>query len=768
VGTAELISDRWQTLRRNPVTWIAAGAFMVTLFPYVFPVLSPGALEYFADWYADFPLMLTAIVAFQYRRSRMARPTERRFWDLWTAAFVCWLIVRVFYAVTPMEYIQWWFDLVVDSLYLLFYLCIVLALELRPDRPVQRSLSTMRRWIEAAGAAAFLLALLLYYAIIPGILSPDAYWTWVPSLALYVTLDAVILLRLLYVRHDCGSPLWRSIYGWLAAATALWLVADLLEVLTYAEFVPLSASGTRWDLIWYAPFVPVILAALLPEQPFEAEPSGDDTFIEGPEPRRGRGSMLVLYAVLLPTLHFTFYGIGLGDPESHGPREILLLLAAVILGGLVLSWQRLLQWENRRLDAERKLNEERRLETVRRLERERAEKELVSEQRALEAQLQQAQKMEAVGQLSGGMAHDFNNVLTVIMANADLVDAALPGECRRQRSDLHELREAARRGAAMVKRLLGFSRRAMLAPRPVNLPGLVDEILVALRHLIPETIIIEFSAEQHAQSVLADPGAVEQILINLATNARDAMPEGGTLTVDVSPARLDERHRAIHGWGDPGDYVCLSVRDRGCGMNEETRARVFEPFFTTKQPGEGTGLGMAMVYGLVKQHRGFADVESTPGQGTTVRIYFPAGGEFAMEVGLDGLEGALPRGTETILLVEDEVGIRRAAERALDLYGYKVIVAGDGVEGLRLFEESAGEIALVISDVVMPKMNGHDLYKAIRERSPATKCILMSGYADRGRLQAGEIGAAIPMIAKPWALGELLRQVRGALDGGGS
>ena len=232
--------------------------------------------------------------------------------------------------------------------------------------------------------------------------------------------------------------------------------------------------------------------------------------------------------------------------------------------------------------------------------------------------------------------------------------------------------------------------------------------------------------------------------------------------------KSDERHRAIHGWGDPGDYVCLSVRDRGCGMNDETRARVFEPFFTTKQPGEGTGLGMAMVYGLVKQHRGFADVESTPGQGTTVRIYFPAGEELAMEVGLDGLEGALPRGTEKILLVEDDVGIRRAAERALDLYGYKVIVAGDGAEGLRLFEESAGEIALVISDVVMPKMNGHDLYKAIRERSPATKCILMSGYADRGRLQAGEIGAAIPMIAKPWALGELLRQVRDALDGGGS
>ena len=767
MGIAEPILDRWQTLRRNPVTWIAAAAFTVTLFPYVFPVLSPGALEYFADWYADFPLILTAIVAFQYRRSRMARLTERRFWDLWTAAFVCWLIVRVFYAATPFEYILWWFDLVVDSLYLLFYLCIVLALELRPDRPARTSLSTMRRWIEAAGAAVFLCALLVYYAIIPGMLSPDAYWTWVPSLALYVTLDAVVLLTLLFVRHDCGSPTWRSIYGWLAVAAALWLVADGLEVLTYAEIVPLYRSGVRWDLIWYAPFVPVILAALLREHPFEAEP-GVDTFVEGPEPRRGRGSVLVLYAVLLPTLHFTYYGIGLGDPESHGAREILLLVAAVILGGLVLSWQRLLQWENRRLEAERRLNEERRLETVRRLERERAEKELLSEQRTLEAQLQQAQKMEAVGQLSGGMAHDFNNILTVIMANADLVDAALPTECHGQRSDLQELREAARRGSAMVKRLLGFSRQALLSPRPVNLSELVDELLVTLRRLIPETITIEFTAEPLTQAVVADPGAVEQILINLATNARDAMPEGGTLTVGVRPAHLDERHRVIHGWGEPGDYLCLSVRDVGTGMSDETRGRVFEPFFTTKQPGEGTGLGMAMIYGLIKQHRGFVGVESAPGEGTTVRIYFPVAGELGTEVALDGTEGTLPRGTETILLVEDEAGIRRSAERALALFGYEVIVACDGDEGLQLFEEAEDEIGLVISDVVMPRMNGHELYEAVRQRSPATAFILISGYADRGRLQAGEIGAAIPLIAKPWALHELLQRVREALDGGGS
>lgn len=764
MGTAEFISDRWQTLRRNPVTWIAAGAFTVTLIPYVLPVLSLGALEYFADWYADFPLILTAIAAFQYRRSRMARLTERRFWDLWTAAFVCWLIVRVFYAVTPIEYIQWWFDLVVDSLYLLFYLCIVLALELRPDRSVRRSLSTMRRWIEAAGAAAFLLALLLYYAIIPGIMSPDAYWTWVPSLVLYVTLDAVVLLRLLYLRHDCGTPPWRSIYGWLVAAMVLWLVADVLEVLTYAEIVPLSRSGTRWDLIWYAPFVPVILAALLREHPFEAEPGGDDTFVEGPEPRRGRGSVLVLYAVLLPTLHFTFYGIGLGDPESHGPRELLLVVAAMILGGLVLSWQRLLQWENRRLDAERRLNEQRRLETARRLERERAEKQRTAEQRTLEAQLQQAQKMEAVGQLTGGMAHDFNNILTVIMANADLIDVGLPPECESQRWELKELRAAARRGSAMIKRLLGFSRQAPLAPRPVNLPELVEGFLDTLRRLIPETIIIGLTAEEGVGTVIADPGAVEQILVNLVTNARDAMPDGGSLPIEVATASLDERHREIHGWDDPGDYLCLSVRDDGCGMNEETKARVFEPFFTTKQPGEGTGLGMAMVYGLVKQQGGFAEVESEVGAGTTVRIYFPVAGEHSQTAAIEGGNDELRGGTETILLVEDEAPIRRATKLALERFGYTVLAASDGEEALRMFDERRSEISLVLSDVVMPKMNGRDLHRAIRDRGAETGCIFMSGYAEAGQPRTGEVDPAVPMIAKPWTLGELLHRVRDALD----
>ncbi|NIM51475.1 MAG: response regulator [Gemmatimonadales bacterium] len=764
MGTPELASDRWQTLRRNPVTWIAGGAFAVVLVPYVIPILPPSVLAYFAEYYADFPLLLASVAAFQYRRGAIARHAERRFWDLWTLAFGCWLVVRVMYASVPLEYLVWWLDLVVDALYLLFYLCIVLALELRPDRPAPASLGTMRRRVEALGACVFLFALMFYFAIIPGMLSYEAYWTWVPSMLLYVTLDVFVVGRLLYLRHDARSKRWRTIYGLMALTVAMWALTDAYETLTYAEVATLlQPAGGPWDLVWYLPFVPITLAALLRSHEFPHTTPNQDAFAEGPEPHRGRGTMLLVYTGLLPAIHFLLYSTGIGDAGSRGPREVMALVAVIVLAGIALGWQRLLQWENRRLEAERQLNEQRRMETVRRFERERAEKERISEQRALEAQLQQAQKMEAVGQLSGGMAHDFNNILTVIMAHADLVDAALPPECFDQRSDLQELRAAARRGSVMVKRLLGFSRRALLSLRSVSLPELVESFLTTLRRLIPESIVIRYSAAEPVEPVLADPGAVEQIIVNLATNARDAMPDGGTLTVDVRAESLDERHRAVHGWGDPGDYVCLSVRDEGVGMDEETRRRVFEPFFTTKQPGEGTGLGMAMIYGLVKQHRGFAEVQSELGVGTVVKIYFPVAGARAGAAALEAPEGRLQGGSETVLLVEDEEPIRKATERVLTQYGYRVMAAADGDEALRIFESSEDEIDLVISDVVMPKMNGPDLYRAIRERKPAAKCILISGYADPARPRDQD-ESAVPLLAKPWTLGELLHQVRRTLD----
>ena len=235
--TAELLTDRWQTVRRNPVTWFAGAAAAVVLVPYLVPLLPQSSLEYFATWYADFPLILAAMAAFQYQRGAIALRVERRYWDLWTAAFGCWLLVRMLYAFVPVAWLTWWLDLVVDALYLMFYLCIILALELRPDRPAPPSLSTFRRRLETAGATVFLFGLLLYFAIIPGMLSYERYWTWVPSMLLYVTLDVLVVARLLHLRHDARSERWRAIYGLTALTALLWIVTDGLEALQYAAVI---------------------------------------------------------------------------------------------------------------------------------------------------------------------------------------------------------------------------------------------------------------------------------------------------------------------------------------------------------------------------------------------------------------------------------------------------------------------------------------------------------------------------------------------------
>ena len=394
----------------------------------------------------------------------------------------------------------------------------------------------------------------------------------------------------------------------------------------------------------------------------------------------------------------------------------------------------------------------------------------VTEQRTLERALQQAQKMETIGRLTSGIAHDFNNLLTVILAQSNLIAKALPAEPGRElRRDLDELTDAARRGAELVHRLLGFSRHETLDLLPLSVPEWVQEELHTLRRLLPATIEVQCDAEPAAGVVEADAGALEQILLNLATNARDAMPRGGTLHLDVRRTRLDAEDRPLHAWVEPGSYVCIAVSDTGAGMDAKTQARVFEPFFTTKPAGVGTGLGMAMVYGLVKQHKGFVHLYSEMGQGTTVKIYLllaleepvPGGARAA------GAEEMLPGGTEAILLVEDDLHLRTVAQRLFEKVGYRVIAAADGAEGLAEYRARAAEIDLVITDMVMPKTSGVQLYEAIRGeagRGKGVKVLFTSGYPapDFRESLAGDPDVAF--VTKPWTASELLRQIRSLLE----
>jgi two-component system, cell cycle sensor histidine kinase and response regulator CckA len=389
----------------------------------------------------------------------------------------------------------------------------------------------------------------------------------------------------------------------------------------------------------------------------------------------------------------------------------------------------------------------------------------ITARRVLEEQLRQSQKIEALGQLTGGIAHDFNNLLTIILANAELVRKTLGPEHPNEHADLRDLISAALRGRVMIKELLGFARRSNLDLEALDLNDVVSTLSGMLRRIVPADIEIVVAAAEDAPEFRADLHAVEQIVFNLATNARDAMPGGGVLRIDTRRAVPTEEQRVAAGAKAAPAWACLAVEDTGVGMDEATRQHIFEPFFTTKASGKGTGLGMATVHGLVKQHGGVIDVDSAPGRGTRIKVYFPAVAAGAPVAG-DALEGGrtVHGGTETILVVEDEGDLRRVAKRILEQAGYQVLTAADGQEALEVLRQPPGPIHLVLSDLVMPRLGGRGLYDVVRREGNTTPFLFASGYSpgdDRGSLPP-DLG--VPLLYKPWTHDDVLTRVREILD----
>jgi two-component system cell cycle sensor histidine kinase/response regulator CckA len=387
----------------------------------------------------------------------------------------------------------------------------------------------------------------------------------------------------------------------------------------------------------------------------------------------------------------------------------------------------------------------------------------VTERRATEVQLRQSQKMEAVGQLTGGIAHDFNNLLTVIGSNAELVARTLPPGSEAA-EDIAELRSAVTRGATMIGQLLKFSRQGMVARRTLNLGDAFSGMTQMLRRLLPESVRLTTAADPEPLMVSADPGALEQIVMNLCTNARDALPDGGSIRIACSVTVIDPGYNATQPWVRPGAYACVEVTDNGHGMDEATRLRVFEPFFTTKPAGAGTGLGMAMVYGLMKEHDGLVNVYSEPGKGTVVRLYFPIVSATTDDGDSPSAAVNARGGTETILLVEDDAAIRRASRRALEGRGYSVLDASDGEIALEILRSADHQIALVISDLVMPNLGGRQLAEAMRAGGLDIPILIMSGYADTPTYRNADLPVGVEFLHKPWTLGDLFVKVRTLLD----
>ena len=388
----------------------------------------------------------------------------------------------------------------------------------------------------------------------------------------------------------------------------------------------------------------------------------------------------------------------------------------------------------------------------------------LTERRRLEAQLRQSQKMEAIGNLAGGIAHDFNNLLTIIIGHTHLQLQRL-GPNHHEREEWELIRETADRGAALIRQLLVFSRQQVVQPVVLDLNSVVEGIGGLLQRLLGEHIELVLAPAPDLGRVRADPGHVEQVIVNLAVNARDAMPDGGRLTIETANVELDAEYARRHVGARIGPHAMLAVSDTGVGMNAETQSRMFEPFFTTKEPGKGTGLGLSTVYGIVQQSGGTIWVYSELGQGTTFKIYLPSVETTAGAPAPSTPAEVAAGGSETILLVEDEDKVRELVSEILTLYGYTVLVASTAGEALLMSERHAGPIHLLVTDLVMPAMSGRELARRVAERRAETKALYLSGYTGDTIVRHGMLDSDMAFLQKPFTVDGFTRKVREMLDG---
>jgi two-component system, cell cycle sensor histidine kinase and response regulator CckA len=389
----------------------------------------------------------------------------------------------------------------------------------------------------------------------------------------------------------------------------------------------------------------------------------------------------------------------------------------------------------------------------------------ITNEMLLEQQLMQAQKMEAIGRLAGGVAHDFNNLLGVILGYGEIVHRALADD-HSLKGKLEQVLKAGERAADLTRQLLAFGRKQVLQPKILDLNAVVSNMQKMLPRVLGEDVELATTLEPLLGSVMADPGQVEQVLMNLAVNARDALPDGGRITIETRNADLDESYAATHAPARAGSYVMLAVNDTGTGMDAATQARIFEPFFTTKKAGQGTGLGLSTVYGIVKQSGGYVWVYSEVGVGTTFKIYFPRIDEAPEKTRAEGPRPLLG-GTETVLLVEDEASFREMLTEVLGANGYSVLAARNGSEALQIAAAHTGPIELMISDVIMPGMTGPRIVDLVAQTRRDLKVLYISGYSDEAVIQHGLIGPRRSFLSKPFTPELLLRRVRESLDAGG-
>ncbi len=676
-------------------------------------------------------LILPGLIILLVVRTRSVEGTEeRRFWNFISLGMTVWLAGSVLTILTKIMGFGRWADLGADVLYIALYLSLVLASDQQPQLASGWSKRDVLYRFSLVGATLFTVIMFGYFVVVPWAIQPSEYVQYFASFNLYVTLDLLIAVKFALLFRSARAARWRRAFALLVGVAAVMAVGDLLEGLGFADILQ-TVVGGRIDVVWLVPHF--LLAMLI--LTCTNQPDDDESVEEGSAP--GIQSLLPFYAFALPLVHLGLYLVGYLDPEAQAVREAIVFFGLVFFAVLSLAQQ---------------VKLERAVESLK--------SDLVV--RALDDRLRQSQRLESIGRLAAGIAHDFNNLLMVIKSYVGLAVRQLASGDRQVEDKLIEIDRATDRAADLVRQLLAFGRRQAINPRVVNVNALVLGLEGMLSRIIGDDIQLRVDLGCEAGFTRVDPALFEQVIVNLAVNARDAMPRGGELEIGTrSVVGLPDRDG---GKGTGRRFVELRVSDTGNGIDPAIRDRIFEPYFTTKEMEKGTGLGLATVYGIVDQSGGVIDVESEPGTGSTFRVWLAqVEGEFE-EAPIAAPRTKSPVRGETVLLTEDDPNIRIALAEYLGSLGFEVLQAKDGVDALEVAAAHKGEIDLLVTDLVMPRMSGPELAQQLLIERAELKVIFVSGYPPGAIREYGVPADDVVFLQKPFLLDDLAGSIRELLE----
>jgi signal transduction histidine kinase len=639
--------------------WVGVVVWVLCLVPSLAPVFSPELALLYAERFADIGPYLTIFLAAALV-SRSAGSRERSFWTLWGLALASWIGAQMVYAAVPTDAWSTRWDLTADGLFLGGYLLMAVALQRRPDRTPPAGYTSRLRQTELVATLGFAVGLLVYFIVIPRYFAPEVYATRVPSLVLWTVLDAFLMVRLLVLIATEPRPGWVWPYRFLLVACAAWLAGDGVETLMFLGTIGTVEGGTPLDLLWQLPSLAILLAVVSrgwPEPPSSGDHGIARVMLERLQPG---GYGFIAFALALPVLHLTLGVFGIIDPELQRPRMALALGMVLLFGGLLGWYQALLRRMASAMEADRAL---------------------VSDQ------LQMAQRMEAVGRLADGVAHDFANVLSVIRGRAEMLLMS------------HDLSLVA------------------------------NDVRDLLEHVLPESLALELESSAELALVVADRAQMEQVMLNLILNARDAVDGRGTVRVKTDVVEVDDQFAAAHGGEAGGLYSLLAVSDTGPGVPPEMRELVFEPFFSTKQAHMGSGLGLSVVYGIVRKAGGMVRVTHSEEGGARFEVYLPlARGAPGAQTPLASVR-ALP-GRESVLLVEDNSAVRRTTARILRDAGYRVLEAANAADALAILERRRETVDAMVADLGLPDLSGYELQIRALAAKPNLAVVIVSGHPE--------------------------------------